>query len=170
MIIWNLTVMSKHLRRYLFISLLILLDGCGQVTGSKLWSPSIEEMISIANMSHERTLRIMKGKGFEEGSSETHYGQRITMMGLKDSTMDVSLIKSQWKDKDSIFQMVHLDIKPVSLCDQLLKELKSSGFRIKEQHVNDERSYWLLAKDVYTVSIYKFKSRSLPLSVELHEL
>ncbi|WP_166642004.1 hypothetical protein [Pedobacter duraquae] len=121
-------------------------------------------------MSHDKTLEVMKGKGFEEHSSETTYGQRITMMRLKNSILDVSLTKSQWKDKDSVFQMVHLEIIPVTACHQLLEELKSSGFKIKEQHENSDSSYWLFAKDIYTVSIYKFKSPSLPLSVELHKL
>lgn len=161
---------NKLLIPYLFISFLIILHSCSEVTGTKLWSPSVDEMISIADMSHDRTLKIMKNKGFEAHSSETYYGQRITKMSLKHSIMDVSLTKSQWKDKDSVYQMVHLDIKPVSYCDQLVEELKSYGFKIKEQHDNSDSSYWLFAKDLYTVSIYKFKSPFLPLSVELHKL
>ena len=34
-------------------------------------------------------LKIMKEKESEEHSSKTHYGQRITIMGLKELTMDV---------------------------------------------------------------------------------
>jgi hypothetical protein len=149
---------------------MILFNACGNGTGKKTWSPSIADMIKIAGMSHDRTLVAMKGKGFQSQSSQSYYGQRITRMGFKDSLMDVSLTKGQWKDKDSVSQMVHFDIKAVSACDQLLEELKRSGFIVREQHENQERRYWLFAKDAYTVSIYKFKNSALPLSVELHKL
>ncbi|WP_449435673.1 hypothetical protein [Pedobacter steynii] len=138
--------MRKYLRSYVFIVLLGLLHACDTGTGMKPWTPSIAEMISIANMSHDKTLIMMKGKGFQEQSSESQYGQPITTMGFKSSSIDVLLTKSQWKDKDNIFQMVHLDIKSVPACDQLLEELKRSGFVLKEQHQNQERNYWLFAK------------------------
>ncbi len=80
------------------------------------------------------------------------------------------LTKGQWKDKNHVFQMVHFDIKPATSCDQLLAELKGSGFLVKDQQENKERSYWLFAKGVYTVSIYRFKNPSFPLAVELHKL
>lgn len=127
-------------------------------------------MISIADMSYDSTLVVMKEEGFQLWSSESYYGQRMTRMGFKGSAMDVSLTKGQRKDRDSVFQMVHLDIKPVSYCDGLLEELKRFGFKIKEQRENPYRSYWLFAKDAYTVSVYKFKNSLLPLSVELHKL
>ena len=163
-------IMIKHLRSYWFIFLLILFNACGNGAGKKTWSPSISGMIKIADMSHDRTLVVMKGEGFQSQSSESYYGQRITRMGFKDSLIDVLLTKGQWKDNDSVFQMVHFDIKPVSACDQLLEELKRSGFIVREQHGNQDRRYWLFAKDTYTVSIYKFKDSALPLSVELHKL
>jgi len=67
-------------------------------------------------------------------------------MGLKDSTMDASLIKTQWKDKGSVYQMVHLDIEPVSAYIQLLEQLKGSGFKIREHYDNLENTYRLFAK------------------------
>jgi hypothetical protein len=162
--------MIKHWRSYGFIFLLILFNACGNGTGKKTWSPGIADMIKIADMSHDSTLLMMKEEGFQLQSSESYGGQRITRMDFKDSLMEVSFTKGQWKDKDSVSQMVHFDIKPVSACDQLLEELKRTGFMLREQQENQDRKYWLFAKDAYTVSIYKFKSPALPLSVELHKL
>lgn len=95
--------MRKYFRSYLFIALMGLLHACGTGTTSKPWTPSIAEMICIASLSHDKTLIMMEGNGFQKQSSESPYGQRITTMGFKDSSMDVLLTKSQWKDKNSIF-------------------------------------------------------------------
>ena len=163
-------MMKRLLRSYLFIFLLALLGACDYVSGNSTWSPNIADMIKIANMSHERTLEVMEAESFEKQSSQSYYRQRITTMNYKNSSLEVSLTKGQWKDKNHVFQMVHFDIKPSFCCDQLLAELKGSGFMVKEQHENQERRYWLFVKGVYTVSIYRFKNPSFALSVELHKL
>lgn len=128
--------MIRHRRSYWLIFLLILFNACGNGTGKKGWSPGISEMIKIAEMGHDSTLLMMKREGFQLQSSESYGGQRITRMDFKDLLMEVSFTKGQWKDKGRVFQMVHFDIKPVSACDQLLEELKRTGFILREQQEN----------------------------------
>jgi len=107
---------------------------------------------------------------FKNNHLKVHMDNELPPWVLKTHPWMCCSQKASGRIRIAFFQIVHLDIRAVSACDQLLKELKHSEFILKEQHQNQEHNYWLFAKGVYTVSIYKFNSPLLPLSVELHGL
>ncbi|NRF37194.1 hypothetical protein [Pedobacter foliorum] len=132
--------------------------------------PDVKEMIAFANMSHDEMIEYLsEGKGFVLDYSDVIYKQRVTELSLRDSNNSIEVIKTQWKDRDSLFHSIHYEVRPSKDIEALGENITSNGFVLVEHNSQAEREYWLYRKDRYSLSVYKFNSKTLPVSVELHK-
>ena len=130
----------------------------------------ISDIIRISKMTHDETIGFLTGERYSLVSSATVFKQRITQMRLKNKTLIIDMTKSQWTDDGQVYEMVHLDINPLTLAETFYAELLKLGFKLKERNTDDRKDFRLYVKEFYTVSIYRFKDAKLQFSIELHAL
>lgn len=131
---------------------------------------SVAGMIELVNMDHDRTIAFLLSNGYTLNSSDVNQNQRITIMTLNTKSTNAEMLRSQWTDSGKIYSMVHFDLKPLTLDTGIYSELLKLNFKLKESSQHGTQSYRLYIKDLYTITIYRFIDKTLPLAVELHKL
>jgi hypothetical protein len=131
---------------------------------------SVAGMIELVNMDHDGTIASLLGNGYTLNSSDVIQNQRITIMTLNTKSTNAKMLKGQWTDSGKLYRMVHFDLKPLTLDTGIYSELLKLNFKLKESSQHGIQSYKLYTKDLYTISIYRFIDKTLPLAVEFHKL
>ncbi|HEX8607670.1 MAG TPA: hypothetical protein VF679_03400 [Pedobacter sp.] len=106
----------------------------------------IAGMIKVSDMSHDATIPFLLSKGYILESSDVIYKQRVTFMNLKQNAITAEIVKTQWVDNGRINDMVHLDLRPVTLDKTIYTELSKLGFKLKESHRGNMESFGFMVK------------------------
>jgi hypothetical protein len=140
------------------------------IVGAKSQNIGVVELIKLANISHnEAAVFLTTEKYFKLLSSTKIYGEYISQYCRSDSKSKETIIKNQWRDTDKIARgIIHYEFKPELYVNSIIKELRELKFKIVSKIDDNHKKVWLYDNGLYTISIYTFKNRQLPTSVELH--
>ena len=156
--------------RLMTLAFIISFLACSCNNNRRESTYSIAGMIKLVDMDHDGTIAFLLGNGYTLTSSDVIQNQRITIMNLNTNSTNAEMLKGQWTDSGKIYKMVHFDLKPLTLDTGIYSELLKLNFKLKKTSQHGIQSYRFYTKDVYTITIYRFIDKTLPLAVELHKL
>ncbi|MHA4894645.1 hypothetical protein ACXZ1K_07840 [Pedobacter sp. PWIIR3] len=150
---------------------MLLFNGCFETLDKHNQVLKIKDMIALSYMTHQQAIDYLaRDKKSVLVSNRTNHKQQITEFSWLKGDSSVDIIKSQWQDGNQLFHSIHCDFFPVSHVKQIIAQLKYEGFHLEKKFENNELTSLEYRKGLFTISVYQYENKSMPLAVELHKL
>lgn len=126
---------------------------------------TVSDLIKLADLTHDKAKQyITFQKGFNIIQSEFNSKYPIGQYQKGDEV----IIKSQWEDNHRIIPFMHYSIKSKSYLKLFTTQMQSLGFKISGKSNDENKRVELYDNSGYTISIYVFSNKMLPIEIELH--
>jgi hypothetical protein len=132
-------------------------------------SVTVEDLIKLSVYSHSYTTKYLTGeKQFKFIPIKTKYNIVVSQYGKGEGKSNELIVKTQWVYHNREIPSIDYEFKDVAYLEPFLKQVQQFGFKLASEEKDANKHVRLYDNGAYTLSVYTYTEKKLPVSTELH--